>query len=106
MEIIREGKENRVICTNCCTEYEFNVDDIQLNDKGYYYVKCPICGKKHFIEEYFNERVGGSREYFTREKIKEMIEKYYLKHKEEVDRSESSGDDIGLMMYKSGAEPY
>ena len=50
MEIIREGKENRVICTNCCTEYEFNVDDIFTYGEAYY-VKCPVCGAALDIEE-------------------------------------------------------
>ena len=105
MEIIREGKENRVICTNCCTEYEFNVDDIFTYGEAYY-VKCPVCGKKHKVERTTSQRLGGSLDYHENEVVKEILHEYYLKHKEEIDRRNHSGDNRGLIMYMNGEERY
>lgn len=106
MEIIKYGKENRVICSVCCTEYEFNADDIKLYDKHFYYVKCPVCGKKHEVSIYTSQRFGGSSDQHENEIVRSILNQYYLKNKEKIDYLNTDHDCRDLIMYANGEERY
>lgn len=69
MKIIKKGcVDNKICCTECHCEYEYDYHDIMQTFKyeiqilGSYeisYVRCPMCGKKKILsKEYVDSKVN------------------------------------------------